>query len=147
MSPLEEKTRTTAHKFILASLVIYLLAGLACAVEEEMPPQTAKAAITCLLCRILQITSLIWAVIFTPLFTAFTIIAVILARIYRTSPEENKRKQHSKIGLIITAIILTLLMLPTIILIILPYLIFMTTGIQIPNIIEILGGCERVCNP
>ena len=58
MSPLEEKTRTTAHKFILASLIIYLLAGSACAVEEDMPPQMAKIAITCLLCRILQITSL-----------------------------------------------------------------------------------------
>lgn len=142
----KEKPKTTAYKFILASLIIYLLAGLTCAVEEDMPRPMAKAAITCLLCRILQITSLTWAVIFTPLFTVSTIIAVILARIYRTSPEENKRKQHSKIGLIITAIILTLLMLPTIILIILPYLISMTTGIQLPNIIEILGGCERVCN-
>ncbi|MEA3254242.1 MAG: hypothetical protein U9Q22_00220 [Candidatus Altiarchaeota archaeon] len=147
MIPQEEETGNSIYKLIFTSIALYLLSGLSYATEDvnELQDSQVKAALTCLICRILNLMYLFCGAIILPPFAVFIIIAIILIILYHASPKENKRKQHYMVGLIFSVIILTLLLLLSTLLSLLPQLLSLIVDINLPNILEILEGCESVC--
>lgn len=143
----KERTGSIMYKLILTSIVLYLLSGLSYATQEanDLQESQVKQRLTCLICRILNLVYALCGVILLPPFVVFMIIAIILVIIYHTSAKESKRKHRSKIGLICSIILLTLMLLLSMFLIILPHLLSFTADVNLPNIIDVLGGCEGVC--